>query len=250
MTNEEPKLLNVADHLRHIYATLDDAAAPAIVALNATCAPGCSACCNLLTLIGPTEGILIAETLLGDPATLMRALPKLREQALALDAAGTNKAKWWAQQRACPFLVDHRCSIYEVRPSCCRYHVVTSPKENCAHGAADPQTASIDLMPLEAEVFKFNVDYCNAAEMDPVMTTAPIPVMVLAVLRSMAATGEIDRGIATTIAIATAGVAEPDEWCARHARDLVDEGDGFVGEHAEEYRARGEQLFQIGKKGE
>lgn len=47
--------------------------------------------------------------------------------------------EWFATETPCVFLTeDQKCSIYDVRPSACRHHVVFSPPKRCAPPISHP----------------------------------------------------------------------------------------------------------------
>jgi len=64
-----------------------------------------------------------------------RDTPELRAKLHSLGDAmeDATKGDWFAKQTPCAFLDDDQgCSIYDVRPSACRHHVVFSPPELCS----------------------------------------------------------------------------------------------------------------------
>lgn len=124
--------------------------------MGATCREGCSHCCTLPASASLPEAAAIVD-FLSSRADWPRVRPQL-ERALAanLEAMGTialgapeARAAFFSKQVPCVFLADGRCSVYAVRPAVCRYHVVVSPPENCALGAADDMVVRIDLTPFE-----------------------------------------------------------------------------------------------------
>lgn len=95
-----------------------------------TCKPKCSSCCNKLVYITIAEAIIIQEYL-----QKAGVWDKVRAQAEEL--AGRSMAlpilTWFKMRLSCPVLdrTTSTCMAYEVRPSICSTHFVTSPKELC-----------------------------------------------------------------------------------------------------------------------
>lgn len=236
--------------LKDLYKALDNAAVRGLDGHTVSCKPACNACCTLLTMIALPEAILLAEALLANESALLDALPRLREQSLAMDKPGINKASWFARQSLCP-VIDLRtglCGAYEARPGCCRFHVSVSPPENCELGATDSIVASPDLSELQAEIWRLSSIYGEDIGMEWTSTVAPLPVSVLAVLRSMADSGEIRGGIAAAVQIAAAGVVGPDEWNHGHLAAAVAESDGLLGTGADAHRLKLAGLVQINRR--
>lgn len=75
------------------------------------CKPGCSQCCHMNTIIYEHEAIRLAEV----TGKTMRRLPYRERDEVAIAGAQFD-------QTPCPFLVDHKCSVYEHRPLVCRTH--------------------------------------------------------------------------------------------------------------------------------
>ncbi len=123
---------------------IDRAIAKSLGDSPVSCSKGCAHCCYLTIEIGVGEALWIA-------AEVAR-WPDWREMARALYAhaaeqtvARSWKAEWFERHIPCPFLTtDNLCRIYERRPVACRAHLVKSPPENCALGAANPVTALYD----------------------------------------------------------------------------------------------------------
>jgi len=78
---------------------------------HSTCRSGCSNCCSQATLIYEFEAQRIADAL----GLKMNKLP-YREQSEWLKAA----AEWIGVE--CFFLIDKKCSIYNIRPMVCQTH--------------------------------------------------------------------------------------------------------------------------------
>ncbi len=102
------------------------------------CAKGCSYCCQLKVDAYPQETFRIARGLRErtDQAGLVEAL-----------AAHANRNKDVTDKRSrepCPFLVDHACSIYDLRPAMCR-KTVSLDVERCK--------AFAETVPSDPEMF-------------------------------------------------------------------------------------------------
>jgi Fe-S-cluster containining protein len=83
-----------------------------------SCGDGCDFCCHQIIGATPLELLVILDYLRAQAVNI----PLLQERASALaDAArDLGPAARYARGQPCVFLVDHRCSIYEVRPLTCR----------------------------------------------------------------------------------------------------------------------------------
>jgi Fe-S-cluster containining protein len=115
-----------------------------------SCRRGCSECCSQLVPMSIFEAESIAEHLRSLPEERQKELAERFHQALSkLSAAGLIDRMvaeglqadskefqqlvfdYFYQRIPCPFLEDHACSIYPVRPFACREYLVTSPAEYC-----------------------------------------------------------------------------------------------------------------------
>ncbi len=85
------------------------------------CAAGCDACCHMPAFIFEFE----AKRMAAASGRRMAQLPVRDHQQVML-----NGSRY--VQVACPFLQDHRCSIYEQRPLVCRvHHSLAATEEPC-----------------------------------------------------------------------------------------------------------------------
>lgn len=75
------------------------------------CKPGCSDCCYMNTMIYEHEAIRLAKV----TGRKMVRLPYRSPEQVAVDGNEFNG-------KACPFLTENKCSVYEERPLVCRTH--------------------------------------------------------------------------------------------------------------------------------
>jgi Fe-S-cluster containining protein len=91
------------------------------------CRRGCASCCRLMVSVFPDEATLALIAAQDAGLELDRDL--MRRQAVA-----TNVDEWKRlpyADRACVFLRNEECAIYEHRPSSCRKYAVVTPPELC-----------------------------------------------------------------------------------------------------------------------
>lgn len=114
-----------------------------------SCKKGCGACCRQPVPVTRAEARQLAALIEGMPepqktATKERfntAMQKARDTSVAgslVDLTSMDKEKkctaaqaYFAQNIACPFLIDEACSIHLERPLICREYLVTSSPEHC-----------------------------------------------------------------------------------------------------------------------
>lgn len=82
------------------------------------CAQACSACCHQAITITEPEAIRIGRAI-GRTPSMVPALTLAQ-----IESADAKKSEDVARYsgKACPFLVDNKCSVYDVRPAICRLH--------------------------------------------------------------------------------------------------------------------------------
>jgi Fe-S-cluster containining protein len=80
----------------------------------AACRKGCSHCCNIAVAINQAEAAVIGRRIGRKPAKPANRAMEGRDEFGASIALGFDKP--------CPFLKEHQCSIYDVRPLACRSH--------------------------------------------------------------------------------------------------------------------------------
>jgi Fe-S-cluster containining protein len=104
------------------------------------CVPGCAFCCHQRVGVLPHEAIALLEHLrTGCPPLDSAAIEaRIRANARAID--GMTVAEHRAANLPCAFLVQGRCSAYEVRPSvCASFHSLR--EDRCRHAFEHPQDA-------------------------------------------------------------------------------------------------------------
>jgi Fe-S-cluster containining protein len=102
------------------------------------CAPGCTFCCHLRVGVFAHEALALLDHLRASAARDEAAAIEKRilENARAID--GKTAAEHNAARIRCAFLVNGRCSAYEVRPSACaRYHSLS--RARCEYSFDHPQ---------------------------------------------------------------------------------------------------------------
>jgi uncharacterized protein len=133
------------------------------------CKPGCTSCCRHDLTVFEVEAASVRAALLN--------LPQETQAIIIEQAEGVRARKALGQRHTCPFLIDSRCSIYELRPVICRTQGLplliktedgTDAVDFCpvnfsapgAYGELDPQY----LLPLDFINVKLalaNITYCS-----------------------------------------------------------------------------------------
>jgi Fe-S-cluster containining protein len=104
------------------------------------CVPGCAFCCHQRVRVLPHEAITLLEHLRTgcSPSDATAIEARIRANARAVDAMTPGEHR--AANLACAFLVDGRCSAYEVRPSvCASFHSLS--QDRCRHAFEHPHDA-------------------------------------------------------------------------------------------------------------
>lgn len=106
------------------------------------CKTGCSHCCSArVEAIAPEIFQIAAELRKRTAAELGETVERLRAHA----ASSSEESALWSQRKNCPFLINHLCTIYHVRPAVCRKaHSVDAGKCE-AHAPTIPQNIEIAL---------------------------------------------------------------------------------------------------------
>lgn len=119
-----------------------------MAAVPSVCGAGCDACCYQMVSTHTWEEELIAGYIegtmhAGTRAQVRRQLvawwrhlksilrPVSKAAPLTLAEVQTLTQYMIDNRVMCPFLVEHRCSIYPVRPAMCRAHVVAADPGRC-----------------------------------------------------------------------------------------------------------------------
>lgn len=144
--------------------------------MGVTCKEGCAHCCMLPATATVPEMVLVVEYLTGRcdwerrrPVLERELTHQLTEFANVNVLDESARVAFFKRQLPCAFLTkDQRCEIYAVRPTVCRYHMVVSPPENCAHGAKDTTIALVDLRKIEHSIA------IKSAEVFGALTGGPI----------------------------------------------------------------------------
>jgi len=159
MSQAERKARRAARVVLKLYEERAPYVAHAIDKLKVTCKEGCAHCCMLPASATMPEMIPVVEHMVRMPDWPKRKPELERQINLHLAESAdvdmldqVERTRFFTKQMPCVFLKDARCEIYNVRPAVCRYHMVTSPPENCALGATNPTTKRVDLRQLEQEV--------------------------------------------------------------------------------------------------
>lgn len=114
------------------------------------CKAGCSACCSRLVYVSVAEALVMYEHL-----SRSGRWPEVRERArgLAAEVRDASPVAWFKMNRPCPVLgKDRLCAAYEVRPSPCSTHFVTSDPALCdpwSPKAGIYETSSMDDLHIE-----------------------------------------------------------------------------------------------------
>lgn len=120
-----------------------------MASVPSVCGAGCDACCYQMVSVHTWEEELIGGYIEGTMHAATRAQvrrqlvdwwkhlkailrPASRANPLTLSDMQAITHYMIANRVMCPFLVDHRCSIYPVRPAMCRAHVVAANPGLCA----------------------------------------------------------------------------------------------------------------------
>lgn len=141
-----PAEQSVVTFVRSLHQAVDRANDAAVGrGAHLDCKAGCSHCCSARVEAIAPEIFLIAGELARRP---MSAFAEMVGRLHAHIAAPNQDALPWNQRKSCPFLEDHLCSIYPVRPATCRKGHSTDAGACAAHAPVIPQ--HLDMI-LDAE---------------------------------------------------------------------------------------------------
>lgn len=156
MSQDARRARRAGKHVLQLYREFAQPVADAAARMGVTCKEGCAHCCMLPATATVPEMVPVVEYLTGRcdwnrrrPALERELTRHLQEFSTINVLDPRERTDFFGRQLPCAFLKDQRCEIYAVRPTVCRYHMVVSPPENCAHGAADPTVARVDLRKIE-----------------------------------------------------------------------------------------------------
>ena len=176
----------------HLLHTIDVMIEDAVSDVKQTgkkisCTKGCSHCCYLLVEISWEEALLMAEWLKAQrPKTQEKLIANIHENArLAREVFSSYKSTqkfikpfhgdlkmpervygkyFYHYEIPCAFLVDGACAAYEVRPTPCRLHMVTSPATLCSRNEPDDvegyeipdrlEQVKEDIVPITSAFYK------------------------------------------------------------------------------------------------
>lgn len=221
--------VKVTDSLKELYGVLDEHVEGILQSkFKASCTKGCASCCYLLATITFTEGLLIAEKLLEKP-DWKSILPKLRAAAMKTDYTSITKTNYFRKGQPCVFLgEDKTCTIYDIRPACCRYHIVASAPENCSFLAPETtKTISLDLRQVEEHVWGLSMRVTHQLGKSDLMI-GPLALMVLACMEFITDGAETlqDKLDHEEIKRAYEGLRTPQQWMVECGRSLIMEEEG------------------------
>lgn len=160
MSQDERRAKRAGKVVLQLYRERAPLVADAAARMGVTCKDGCAHCCMMPATATVPEMVPVVQHLSERPDwTKQRpALEKKLTRQLA-EFEGVNvldeneRVAFFRRQLPCAFLTpEKRCGIYAVRPTVCRYHMVVSAPENCAHGAHDETVVMVDMSKLEREV--------------------------------------------------------------------------------------------------
>lgn len=168
--------------LRVLYQTIDAAVANVHNALQrqgtpVSCSKGCDACCHLFVTAMFPEALAIVERLQEEGRLddfIRDQGPRLVEQEKRAMDLGMTTRDWLVEKRACALLVDHQCSVYDVRPVTCRLHEAVSDPALCAIPGA--QIGSPDYTKLKSDGLRIADQLSKESNLPSYM--GPLPVML------------------------------------------------------------------------
>jgi len=140
-----------------LYREHDPAAKEIAERMGTPCKEGCSHCCQLPATATIPEMVPIVDYLTqrNDWPKRRPALEReLTRQLVAYDGVNVldedARIAFFRRKLSCVFLTSsQRCDVYAVRPTVCRYHMVTSSPDNCAAGAKVDEISIVDMHETE-----------------------------------------------------------------------------------------------------
>lgn len=147
------------------------------------------ACCTMSVSALLIEGLPIARYLIKAGRHETALSNELHTLGDAMEASGMDE--WFDKQTPCVFLTeDQKCSIYPVRPSACRHHVVFNPPERCSPPRGKP-TLQFGSEKELTTAFNWNIEVAQSffGFQDPaqsgVMLCGSLPKVVARVLDAL-----------------------------------------------------------------
>jgi Fe-S-cluster containining protein len=124
---------------RHLNRVVEDEFAVSTAAgVPIACAPGCDYCCHLRVDVFRHEAVALLDHLRTRASPAAAAAIERRILANAQRIDGMTAEEHRTAGIPCAFLIDGRCSAYEVRPSACAaYHSLS--RDRCAHSFHHPR---------------------------------------------------------------------------------------------------------------
>lgn len=179
----------------------------AVARMHVTCKEGCSHCCKLPATATVPEMVPVVEYLVGRCDWERRRPALERELERQLTAFATvnvlddeERARFFTRQLPCAFLKDDRCSIYPVRPTVCRYHMVVSSPQNCALGAADPKVTLVDFRAIENDIT------IRAAQIFGELAGGPLALVFVLAAKMLGVRLDVDRELVHRVTVVRAQV--------------------------------------------
>jgi Fe-S-cluster containining protein len=131
------------------------------------CKSGCSWCCHFTVDVRPVEALNILEFVQTNFDTEQQQ--QLRDEIAANSETLSQLDEMQRMQHTgkCPFLIEHRCSIYAARPQTCRnYHAMNV--EGCKQSYEEPDNEDIapEYAPLVYQSGATHVDAFSKAMQD------------------------------------------------------------------------------------
>lgn len=133
--------------LPEIFAALDAVQPQAPIA----CKEGCDYCCYMRVDATPFEAKTCLEHLRGKKTASQFGAIRGRIRATAGLLRSMSVVERFDANIPCPLLVDHRCSVYSVRPIKCRGHSSVDVQD-CIAGFEEP--AGSGLMQVDAALYE------------------------------------------------------------------------------------------------
>ncbi|MDP2267298.1 MAG: YkgJ family cysteine cluster protein [Thiobacillus sp.] len=124
------------------------------------CKAGCSYCCSAKVEATAPEVFRIARAVLRLPTEEVAEWVQTLRQHVQI----TDGQSEWHNRKPCPFLVNHLCSVYEIRPSTCRKAHSLNVR-NCESSAKDiPQ--SLDIVVAAEALMRGTADAYHQSGLD------------------------------------------------------------------------------------